>query len=273
MAGFFAKEREKVINKVVLVPVDKIEPNPAQPRKTFSPEELQELAESIRENGVLQPVTIRKKAAGSGYELIAGERRLRASKLAGKQEIPAIIVESSGQESAVYAILENIQRKDLNLFEEAKALQILIHEWGVTQEEAARKLGKAQSTIANKLRLLALGDEEQKLILEHHLTERHARALLTEPDHLRRLEALHQAIAQKMNVAQLEQYLAQKPVPPKKQLPKKQRILIVKDVRIFLNTINKAIDTMKNAGIPAIAEKHEEVGCIEYRVRIPLQNS
>ena len=270
MAGFFSKE--KVINKGVSLPVDKIVPNPAQPRQNFAEEDLRELADSIRENGVLQPITVRRGADG-GYELISGERRLRASKMAGRAEIPAILVDSSSRQSAIYAILENIQRRDLDIFEEAKALQMLIHEWGVTQEEAARKLGRAQSTIANKLRLLSLGEEERRFILEHNLSERHARALLTVPDSGERMEILRQAVEQRMNVAQLEQYIQRRaaaPAPVKEE--PKRRVLIVKDVRIFLNTINKAIDTMKNAGIPAVAERHEESGCIEYRVRIPIQN-
>lgn len=270
MAGFFSKE--KVINKVVSLPVDKIVPNPAQPRQNFAEEDLRELADSIRENGVLQPITVRRGADG-GYELISGERRLRASKMAGRAEIPAILVDSSSRQSAIYAILENIQRRDLDIFEEAKALQMLIHEWGVTQEEAARKLGRAQSTIANKLRLLSLGEEERRFILEHNLSERHARALLTVPDSGERMEILRKAVEQRMNVAQLEQHIQRRaaaPAPVKEE--PKRRVLIVKDVRIFLNTINKAIDTMKNAGIPAVAERHEESGCIEYRVRIPIQN-
>ena len=270
MEGFFSKE--KVINKVISLPVDKIVPNPAQPRQNFAEEDLRELADSIRENGVLQPITVRRGADG-GYELISGERRLRASKMAGRAEIPAILVDSSSRQSAIYAILENIQRRDLDIFEEAKALQMLIHEWGVTQEEAARKLGRAQSTIANKLRLLSLGEEERRFILEHNLSERHARALLTVPDPGERMEILRQAVEQRMNVAQLEQYIQRRaaaPAPVKEE--PKRRVLIVKDVRIFLNTINKAIDTMKNAGIPAVAERHEESGCIEYRVRIPIQN-
>ena len=266
MAGFFAKE--KVINKVVLIPVEKITPNPAQPRQDFNSEDLAELAESIRENGVLQPITVRRTAAG--YELTSGERRLRASQIAEKSQIPAVILDSTSRESAIFAILENIQRKDLNIFEEAKALQLLIHEWGVTQEEAAKKLGKAQSTIANKLRLLFLTSEEQRIILDNGLTERHARALLACPDPGKRMEILRQAVAQKMNVAQLEEYIAKSSV--QKNEPSKKRIIIVKDVRIFLNTINKAIDTMKNAGIPAEAVKKEEDGCIEYLVRIPVEH-
>lgn len=267
MAGFFAKE--KVINKVVLIPIEKVVPNPAQPRQDFNQEDLEELAESIRENGVLQPITVRR--VPTGYELISGERRLRASQLAEKVVIPAVILDSTSRESAIYAVLENIQRKDLNIFEEAKALQLLIREWNVTQEEAAKKLGKAQSTIANKLRLLTLTDEEQRFILDHGLTERHARALLSCPEAEKRMEILRVAVAQKMNVAQMEQAI-QKINEEKKELPKK-RVFIVKDVRIFLNTINKAIDTMKSAGIPAETLKKEEDGCIEYLVRIPLEQT
>ncbi len=270
MAGFFSKE--KVVNKVLSLPVDRIVPNPAQPRQNFAEEELQELADSIRENGLLQPVTVRRAPDG-GYELISGERRLRAARMAGLAEIPAILVDSSGRQSAVYAILENIQRRDLDIFEEAGALQLLIREWGVTQEEAARKLGKAQSTIANKLRLLALSEEERRLILDNGMSERHARALLAVSDPDVRLEILRHAAAAHFNVAQLEQYIRRNSVPnAEKKAPSGRRVLIVKDVRIFLNTINKAIDTMKNAGIPAVAERHEEAGCIEYRVRIPLHD-
>lgn len=264
MAGFFSKE--KIVNKVVLLPVERISPNPAQPRRDFAEDELRELCESIRENGVLQPITVRRKD-GSSYELIAGERRLRASKIAGRTEIPAIILDSTEKQSAVFAILENVQRQDLNMFEEAKALQVLIQEWGVTQEEAARKLGKAQSTVANKLRLLALSEQEQNFLLQNGLTERYARALLSvQPEE--RMDVLRAVVEKKMNVSQMEQYIQHRPEKPKEK--EKRKVIIVKDVRIFLNTINKAIDTMKSAGIPAEAEKYEEAGCIEYRVRIPI---
>ena len=154
--GFFAKEKGgKPIGKVILLHVDDISPNPAQPRREFDPEALAGLADSIRLNGVLQPILVRKASLTDHappekpYELIAGERRLRASKLAGKETIPAVVMDASTRQSAVYAILENIQRRDLNLFEEARALKTLIVEWGVTQEEAACKLGLSQPTIAN----------------------------------------------------------------------------------------------------------------------------
>ncbi|MGI5856293.1 MAG: ParB/RepB/Spo0J family partition protein [Candidatus Merdivicinus sp.] len=265
MAGIFTKE--KTINRVVLLEISDILPNPAQPRQEFRAEELAGLAASIRENGVLQPITVRKNP-GKEYELVSGERRLRAAKEAGLKQIPAVIIETTARQSAIYAILENIQRQDLSVFEEARALRSLITEWGVTQEEAAQKLGKAQSTIANKLRLLTLTETEQQLILENGLSERHARALLKIREPEKRLEILKYAIRNRMNVSQLEAYIEhtlKKPV----QEPKR-RVFVVKDVRIFLNTINKAIDTMKNAGIAAEAVRREENGCIEYLVKIPI---
>lgn len=266
MAGIFTKE--KTINRVVLLDVDDILPNPAQPRQSFQEEDLAGLAASIRENGVLQPITIRKNP-GREYELVSGERRLRAAKEAGLRQIPAVVIDTTARQSAIYAILENIQRQDLSVFEEARALRCLITEWGVTQEEAAQKLGKAQSTIANKLRLLALTDAEQQLIVKSGLTERHARALLKVPTPEKRMEILKYAIRSHLNVSQLEAYIArsEKAPPP----PPKRRVLVVKDVRVFLNTINKAIDTMKSAGIPAEATRREENGCIEYLVKIPIR--
>ena len=239
--------------------------------KIIIPSEIQGLAglaASIRENGVLQPITVRKNP-GREYELVSGERRLRAAKEAGLRQIPAVVIDTTARQSAIYAILENIQRQDLSVFEEARALRCLITEWGVTQEEAAQKLGKAQSTIANKLRLLALTDAEQQLIVKSGLTERHARALLKVPTPEKRMETLKYAIRSHLNVSQLEAYIArsEKAPPP----PPKRRVLVVKDVRVFLNTINKAIDTMKSAGIPAEATRREENGCIEYLVKIPIR--
>ena len=262
MAGIFTKE--KTINRVVLLDVDDILPNPAQPRQSFQEEDLAGLAASIRENGVLQPITVRKNP-GREYELVSGERRLRAAKEAGLRQIPAVVIDTTARQSAIYAILENIQRQDLSVFEEARALRCLITEWGVTQEEAAQKLGKAQSTIANKLRLLALTDAEQQLIVKSGLTERHARALLKVPTPEKRMETLKYAIRSHLNVSHIAR--SEKAPPP----PPKRRVLVVKDVRVFLNTINKAIDTMKSAGIPAEATRREENGCIEYLVKIPIR--
>ena len=310
--GFFRKEKDKnddfsphkTAGKVVLLDVNEIAPNPAQPRQTFDLEALKGLSDSIRVNGVLQPVLVRKSDSGDHpYELISGERRLRASKLCGNETIPAVIMDSTARQSAVFAILENIQRRDLNLFEEAAALRTLVVEWGVTQEEAAAKLGMAQSTIANKMRLLALSPKEQRIILENNLTERHGRALLRlQSGESRELAA--SLIAEKhLTVRETEELVSrllagetleeitrppeppapapipQPPAPPVQLLqpspPKKRRkarkVLLVKDVRVFLNTVNQAIDAMKHAGIPAESEREDHEEYIEYRVRIPVQ--
>ncbi len=311
--GFFRKDKDKsedfsphkTAGKVVLLGVNEIAPNPAQPRQTFDLEALKGLSDSIRVNGVLQPVLVRKTDSGDQpYELISGERRLRASKLCGNETIPAVIMDSTARQSAVFAILENIQRRDLNLFEEAAALRTLVVEWGVTQEEAAAKLGMAQSTIANKMRLLALSPKEQRIILENGLSERHGRALLRlQSGESRELAAA--LIAEKhLTVRETEELVSrllagetldeifQPPKPavpapvaapqfPVQMLPpildkkigrkKARKVLLVKDVRVFLNTVNQAIDAMKHAGIPAESEREDHEEYIEYRVRIPVQ--
>ncbi len=272
MNGLFGKE--KTVNKVLLIDLTEILPNPNQPRRTFRAEELLELSESIRLNGLLQPLTVRKNRDGR-YELISGERRLRAGKLAGLTQLPCIVMDTDERQSAVLALIENIQRSDLNFFEEAKAIQNLIVEWGITQEETSARLGKAQSTVANKLRLLKLNETEQQIILQGGLTERHARALLKIEDPSLRRAVIDQIIEAQMNVVSSEEYIDRKlaeAASPEEQL-KKKRVLIVKDVRLFLNTINKALDTIKRAGIPAQAEKKEDGEYIEYHLRIPITPS
>ena len=267
MVAMFGKE--KVVNKVVLLDIDEIIPNPNQPRTRFDDGELGQLADSIHENGVLQPLTVRKNPRGQ-YELISGERRLRAGKLASLSQIPCIIIDTDERQSAVLALIENIQRSNLNFFEEAAAIRNLITEYNINQEEAAVKLGKAQSTIANKLRLLKLSEAEQCAILNNGLTERHARALLKLEDREERLRALERILDKKMNVVQAEAYIdSLLDASPK---PEKKRVLIIKDIRLFLNTINKALDTMKRAGIKAESCKKQDDEYIEYVVRIPIHN-
>ena len=190
-------------NKISEIPIIKIRPNKAQPRKVFNEDELSALSRSIAENGILQPLTVRK-ASQSEFELIAGERRLRAAILAGMKRVPCIIVKCSDKESAVYALLENLQRADLGIFEEARGISRLIRRYGLTQEQAADKLGKTQSTIANKLRLLKLSGEEQEWIENAGLTERHARALLRIDDEDIRREVLSKIISDNLNVSQTE---------------------------------------------------------------------
>lgn len=257
-------------NKISEIPIIKIRPNKSQPRHVFNEDELAALSRSISENGVLQPITVRRISA-TEYELIAGERRLRASVLAGLKKIPCIVIKCSDKESAVFALLENLQRSDLGFFEEARGISKLIRRFGLTQEEAARKLGKSQSTIANKLRLLKLTYEEQEWILNAGLTERHARALLRIDDKDVRREALSKIISDKLNTQQTDSLVSimlktlEEPVIRQKGISK----VVIKDVRIFVNTINKAIDTMRLAGIDAQSNKTDNESFIEYTIRIP----
>lgn len=256
-------------NKISDIPIIKIRPNKAQPRKVFNEEDLNALSQSIAENGILQPLTVRKVSA-TEYELIAGERRLRASVMAGLRKVPCIVIKCSEKESAVYALLENLQRSDLGMFEEARGVSRLIRRYGLTQQEAAVKLGKTQSTIANKLRLLRLTYEEQEWIENAGLSERHARALLKLGDEGARREALSKIISENLNVQQSENLinlmLSSSPKNNKKRGTSKA---VIKDVRIFVNTINKAIDTMRLAGIDAQSDKTDTDNFIEYTIRIP----
>ncbi len=252
--------------RVLEIPVEQIAPNPAQPRREFAEGALDELAESIRENGLLQPVTVRR--VPGGYELVAGERRLRACKKAGLATVPCLVQDCDGRQSAVLSMLENIQREDLQLFEEAEGLQRLIGEWGVTQEEAARRLGKSQPALANKLRLLRLTAEEREAVTRAGLTERHARAALRLPEPMR-LPALREIIRKGYNVQQAEAYVESLLASGGERKAKPRAKGIVKDVRIFLNTVQHAVDTMKRSGIAAVARKNETDEYIECTILIP----
>ena len=253
-------ERKKPVGRVVALPVEQIEPSPFQARRTFDEAELAGLAASIRENGLLQPVTVRRLGPDR-YELVAGERRLRACKLAGMDKVPAIVRDCEDKETAALGLLENIQRADLNPFEQARGLQDILALWDCTQAEAARRLGMAQPTLANKLRLLQLTPDQQKFILDSRLTERHARAVLRLPEN-RRSEALIYISAHKLNARAADRYVEQllnaPPRPPRRRLP------MVKDVRIFVNTIDHAIRLMTDNGVPATARREEGDGYIEY---------
>lgn len=261
--NFLVKNEKLILD----IPIIKIRPNKSQPRKQFCEEELASLARSISENGVLQPLTVRK-ISQTEYELVTGERRLRASALAGLHRVPCIVIRCNDKESAVYALLENLQRADLGIFEEARGISRLIRRYGLTQEQAAQQLGKTQSTIANKLRLLRLSFEEQEWIESAGLSERHARALLKLTDEPTRREALSRVISEGLNVSQTEELVAYlcKSSPKKKYRGKSKAV--IKDIRIFVNTINKAIDTMRQAGIDAEAQKTDNEDFIEYTIRI-----
>ena len=253
--------------RVVELPAEKLIPNPRQPRKTFSKEELDGLSRSIASNGLLQPISVRRTSGGK-YEIIAGERRWRACVQAGMRQIPCLVQECSDAQSAVLAILENLQRQDLQVFEEAEGIRRLMEDWGVTQEEAARRLGKSQSAIANKLRLLRLTSEERKCIVENGLSERHARAILRIPQEDVRKKLLAQVVEKGLTVRQTEE-LVEKTLEEKPAKPARGRTFIAKDIRIFLNTIDHAIRTMQDAGILAQADRKDMGDYLEYTVKIP----
>lgn len=259
-------------NKVLLISTISIRPNKTQPRKNFDEAELKSLSQSIVQNGILQPLSVRR-INSTEFELIAGERRLRAAIMAGITKVPCVVLRCSDKESAVFALIENIQRRELGMFEQARGIARLIRKYGLTQEQAAISLGKKQSTIANKLRLLRLTFEEQEWIISASLSERHARALLRIDDESLRREALSRIISENMNVAQSEAFvtdiLMRKASAHLIEQKKPEKKIVVKDVRIFVNTINKAVDTMRLSGINATSCKNETDEYIEYTVKIP----
>lgn len=246
------------------IPIITISPNPNQPRKFFDSQALEELAASIKEYGVLQPITVRKIRCG--YELVSGERRLKASRLAGLETIPAIIINADPDKSAILALLENLQREDLSFFEIAEGYQRLIREQGMTQEDIAQKLGKSQSTVANKIRLLRLSPIVRKIIREYNLTERHARALLN-LDQDKQLAAVKTICENNLNVRQTED-LVSKLLKDKTQANQTVKITGVRDSRIYTNTIKQAVELMKENGIDAQMEKSDFDWGIQYIIKV-----
>lgn len=239
------------------IPVGRVDPNPAQPRKSFDPIELRSLSHSISENGVIQPITVRKN--GDRYILVAGERRLRASIMAGLREIPAIISDIDEKESSLIALLENLQRSDLDFFEEARGIYNLLRTYGFSQEEAATRLGKSQSAISNKLRLLKLNQTIIDKICEHNLSERHARALLRLDSLELQEKVLDHIIEKGLNVSQSEEYIEKLLVSDSEPKPSRQKArLVLRDVRPFMNTVNRALDTLRTSGVKADIKKTED---------------
>lgn len=229
--------------RVLDLPIDALRPNPNQPRIEFDEASLRSLSDSIRRYGILQPLTVRR--TDESYELIAGERRLRAAKLAGLREVPCLLARSSEEESALLALIENLQRRDLHYLEEAAAIARLIATYGLSQEQAAERLGKSQSAIANKLRLLRLTDEED------------------------RLKALQVIAARGYNVAQSEAYIEELLKLKQKTPPPRLPTYIVKDVRIFLNTIRHSLGLMQRAGVEADMQREDTDDGILLTIRIP----
>lgn len=249
--------------KLTMIDTARIYPNPMQPRRTFDPDRLAELAESIRENGLLQPVSVRK--TGDGYQLVAGERRLRASIMAGLKRIPCVTVKAGEDESGVLALVENLQRQDLDFFEEAAAISALMSKNGLTQGGVALALGKAQSTVANKLRLLCYDEVTRARMLKAELTERHARALLAVPAE-RRSEAVTRVIERRLNVAQTEA-LAQK-YQEEMPCPRRQKG-VMRDLRMFDNSLKKSVELLRSCGMAPKVSKRTAEGYTEYIIRVP----
>ena len=258
---------DNIESKGVLLPIEEIMPNPYQPRRMFDLTGLSELAESIKQVGVITPISVRN--APGGYELICGERRLRAAKIAGLKKIPAVILELSDKESAIVAITENLQRKDLSFFEEAESMQNLIEFHAMTQEAVAQKLGKSQAAVANKIRLLKLPESVRRVINEGNLCERHARAFLRLPLESLQLAAAKRAVELQMNVSSTEK-MVQKMLEeePKKKFIKKEDSTFAKTSRLFKNTVEKTIEMLKKSGMkPTISEKESE-DYIEYTIKL-----
>lgn len=256
--------------KVQNLPIEKIRPNPFQPRKYFDQLSLEELAASIKEYGIMQPVSVRL-ISGTTYELVAGERRLRAASMAGLLTIPCIIINVNDNDSALIALIENLQRQNLNFIEEAEGYQNLMNDYGLTQEELASKLNKSQSTIANKLRILKLGDTIKKLIVEHTLTERHARAILKIPDIEVQKEIIYKVIDEDLNVKKTEelvQVTLDKMVNSRTQKLDRREKRYLSDLRLFTNTIRQTLEIVKKTGMETEYETSEKGEYYEIKIRI-----
>ena len=248
--------------RVVFLPARTIRPNPAQPRKIFCPEAMTELAESIRRHGILQPVSVRK--VGLGYELISGERRLRAAQLAGLTEIPCIVMNMDEQESRLAAMIENLQRQDLDFIEEAQGISLLMAHGNLSQEQVAKLLGKSQSAVANKLRILRHSQEILTALREAKLTERHARALLRLQKDEDKLAAIEVIDREGMSVARTEKYIESL---LQQQATSKPRT----NVSTFLNNLTQSLARIQSSGIPAVSERRETDSQIVLTITIPKE--
>lgn len=253
--------------RVLRLEVESIRPNPRQPRRLFDEGSLRELAASIRRHGVVQPLVVRRRPGG--WELVAGERRLRAARLAGLAAVPCVEAEVDERESALLALVENLQRQDLHYFEEAAAIADYLRSSGATQEEAAAQLGRSASAVANKLRLLRLSPACQAFLLESGLTERHARALLRLEDDEERLAAARRAAERGWNVAQTEQYVERRLQELQTAVPAGRRTYILKDVRLFLNSVDRGLRIVREAGVAAKCLREDTDDEIVMMIRIP----
>ena len=266
-------EEENKSETILELSIADIQPNPFQPRLYFDPTQLEELASSIREYGVLQPVIVR--VVDGRYQLVSGERRFRASRLAEKETIPALVRQLSDCEVAEMALIENLQREDLNYFEEAEGYARLIQEFQITQEEVARKMGKSQPTIANKLRLLQISERVRREISVDVITERHVRSLLKLKNEDQQLDVLHRIYEKNLNVRQTDDYIETLLIAEEKNIreqKKKKMMKAIKDMKIFVNTIKGTVKTIQDAGMPAEIIENENDDYREVVIRLPKKD-
>ena len=258
---------------IVYLRTDELTPNPVQPRKRFDDESLEELSGSIKSYGILNPLTVRLRCGK--YELVAGERRLRAAKLAGLEEVPCILIDVNMEYASLIALVENLQRRDLDFIEEALGISQLIRMFGMSQEEAARRIGKSQSAVANKLRLLKLPSDVLESLRQNGLTERHGRALLRLPSPVAQRAALEYIVDNGLTVAATDAYIDALLSEPEEaerkdeEKPEKRRTFVLKDVRVFLNTLSRSIDLMKQGGIDAGIQREETDDSLILTISIP----
>ena len=251
---------------IVQLAAGDIEPNPNQPRRDFDETSLRELAASIEEYGIISPLTVRLR--NGRYELVTGERRLRAARIAGLKKVPCIVLDVDMEESGLLAMVETLQREDLGFLEEARGMANLMRLYGLSQEECARRLGKSQSAVANKLRLLKLPEDVLRSLTENDLTERHGRALLRLPDNESRRAALELIVRDGLNVAQTDRYIDSL-LAPRSPKPERRRAFVLKDVRVFLNSLSRSLDVMKRGGIDAGLKKEDTPDALIVTISIP----
>lgn len=258
---------EFLSSRVRYIPINTVRPNPQQPRRSFDETALRELADSIRAYGILQPLTVRDR--GGFYELVAGERRLRAARIAGLREVPCLVAEVREEDAALLALIENLQRRDLDYMEEAAAIARLIGRYGLSQQQAADKLGKSQPAIANKLRLLRLAPPVIDCLRQYGLTERHARTLLRLTDPEQQLAAARHMGQRGLNVAQAEQYVDALTAENRTAPPQRRPTYIIKDVRLFLNSVERGVRLMQSAGVGAEVGRRDTEEEILLTIHIP----
>ena len=261
------QKTEFLSSRVRYIPINDIRPNPQQPRRRFDQDGLRELSESIAAYGILQPLTVR--AQNGGYELVAGERRWRAARMAGLRQVPCLLARVDEEDAALLALIENLQRRDLDYMEEASAIARLLRRYGLSQQQAAEKLGRSQSAVANKLRLLRLEEPVVDALRRYGLTERHARALLRLEDGEQRLAAVEHMGKRDMNVAAAEAYIEQLIARNQTTPPKRRSTYVIKDVRLFLNSVERGIRLMRGAGVGAKVARQDTEEEICLTVRIP----